>query len=258
MKRILLIDSSLEVQTELRRAFAARFDVSLASSCAEARGLLGRDLFDLIILETHLPDGDGFLFCSELRSREMTLDIPVIFLSERSKVSDKIQGFSVGADDYLVKPFDSLELLARVEVRLKRIRLGHEQEQLVQKGDLVLSIAFQKAILKELGSEKDLRLTPTEFRLLYFFIRNEGQVLSRAQLLNTIWSDDVHVLTRTIDKHISTLKKKLDSRAHYIQSIHSRGYSFAVGPSAPIHFAIESSVDSSSSLGESIRGSVDL
>ena len=142
-------------------------------------------------------------------------------------MEEKLQAFQSGADDYVVKPFEPAELLARAEVRLRKFRGNLEQESVIQKGDLTLSVPYQKAILKEAEQDKDLRLTPTEFRLLYFFIKNEGEVLSRSQLLATIWSDEVHVLTRTIDKHISTLKKKLASRASYIQSIHSRGYRFS-------------------------------
>ncbi len=233
MKRILLIDSDLNVQNEMRKIAASHFDLVVASTYAEAGGLLGAFLFNLIIMETQLSDGDGFLFCSQLRGRDMTSDLPIIFLSENLQVSYKIQGFEAGADDYVVKPFDSLELFARMEVRLKKSRPIHEQEPLIQRGDLVLSVPFQKAALKNGGVEKDLRLTPTEFRLLYFFIKNEGEVLSRSQLLNAVWSDDVHVLTRTIDKHISTLKKKLGARANYIQSIHSRGYLFSIKQSLP-------------------------
>jgi DNA-binding response OmpR family regulator len=172
-----------------------------------------------------LPDGEGFHWCSEYR-KQGAVQIPVIFLTHRGSLSDKARAFNGGADDYMTKPFDPVELELRVKARL-RSAFGTHQEQSIQCGDLILNVPYQKAVLNESGSEKDLRLTPTEFRLLYFFIKNENTILTRDQLLSTIWSDDVHVLTRTIDKHISTLKKKLGNRSNAIQSVHSRGYRFA-------------------------------
>jgi DNA-binding response OmpR family regulator len=227
MKRVLLIDDSLDCQTQIKKVIGDQFQLVVASTLIEANRLLQQSIFDMILSETHMPDGDGFQFCSDLKGKEAEQTTPVIFLSERGSITEKIKGFSVGADDYLVKPFEPLELEMRMKVRMRKNSDKNVQEQLLQKSDLILSVPYQKAILKELNQERDLRLTPTEFRLLYFFIKNEGQILTRNQLLSTVWSDDVHVLTRTIDKHISTLKKKLGSRSSYIQSVHSRGYRFS-------------------------------
>jgi two-component system phosphate regulon response regulator PhoB len=234
MKRILVIDPSSKVQTEIRSTLSGGYEMSFAANLTEARLLLARDLFDLILTESQLSDGNASSFCAQLKANDLTSDVPVIFLSEQNILEEKVQAFQQGADDFVLKPFEPLELRARIEVRVKRAKSQIDREALIQKGDLVLSVPYQKAVLREGGEEKDLRLTPTEFRLLYFFIKNEGEVLSRNQLLTTIWSDDVHVLTRTIDKHISTLKKKLGLKAKYIQSIHSRGYRFAaVGSDYP-------------------------
>lgn len=228
MKRILLVDSSEEVHSKLKTTLDGRFDLSSSNNITQARKALGSDLFDLIVLETALSDGSGFSFCMELRGNLISQDLPIILVSENASIEEKLKGFSAGADDFLPKPFDYLELHARIEARLRNPRPNQEQDSSIQKGDLVLSIPFQKAALREETGEKDLALTPTEFRLLYYFVRNEGTVLSRTQLLSTIWSENVHVLDRTIDKHISTLKKKLDSRSFYIQSIHSKGYRFSI------------------------------
>jgi len=229
MKRILVIDPSIDVQRELKKIFIERYQAIFTSSLVEAKASISRDLFDLILTESRLSDGDASLFCAQLKANDLTADVPVIFLSEHSAVEEKLLAFQQGADDYILKPFEPQELLARIDVRLRKLKLPVEMETLIQRGDLTLSIPFQKAQLRESGSEKDLRLTPTEFRLLYLFIKNEGKVLTRSQLLATIWSDDVHVLARTIDKHISTLKKKLGSQGSLIHSIHSRGYRFFEG-----------------------------
>lgn len=235
MKRILLVDSSCEVQEEVMSALGARFETVCTQTLDEARKCLAHESFDLLILEVSFPEGSGFDLCEEIRGEgcgKSPGDIPVIFLSSSTLVSDKVKAFSSGADDYLVRPFEPLELNARVEARLRKKGDPVAEESSIQKGDLMLSIPFQRALLLEGSRERDLKLTPTEFRLLYFFIKNEGTVLSRSQLLSIIWSDDVHVLTRTIDKHISTLKKKLASRSSYIQSVHSKGYRFGLMSSA--------------------------
>ncbi len=231
MKRILVIDPSQEVQTAIKQAMEARYELTFASSLAEVQT---PDLYDLVLMESQLQGEDGYAICAKLKEKEDTGSIPVIFVSNQSLVADKIQAFNAGAEDYIVKPFDPLELVARIELRLKKRETTAELEPTIQNGDLNLSVPFQKATLQEGDTERDLRLTPTEFRLLYFFIKNQGQVLSRNQLLSTIWSDEVHVLSRTIDKHISTLKKKLGPRANYIQSVHSKGYRYSIVADSPL------------------------
>jgi DNA-binding response OmpR family regulator len=226
MKRVLLIDSSIEAHNQVTNAIVPEFELVITTTYSEARQKLGKELFSLILLEASLSDGDGFSFCNELKNQDLLKYIPVIFLTHKSSLSDKIRGFKIGADDYVVKPFEPLELSLRIEARLRQAGLRTSEDATIKLGDLTLSIPFQKASLKEGGVEKDLKLTPTEFRLLYYFIKNEGKILTRDQLLATVWNNDVQVLTRTIDKHISTLKKKLASLASSIQSIHGRGYRF--------------------------------
>lgn len=244
MNRILVIDEHKENQEKTKEALGDRLEIIMCSHLSQARQLLSSQKVDLVLLDTDYSEGDGFEFCSELRSRDELEDLPILFLTHRNLMSDKVRGFSVGADDYMIQPCEPLELCARVDARLRKAHKLREKEQLIQRGDLTLSIPFQKAVLLDAGVEKDLRLTPTEFRLLYFFIKNEGVVLSRDQLLSTIWSDDVHVLTRTIDKHISTLKKKLGQRATLIQSVHSRGYRFTPSTSTSADEVIHESIGS--------------
>src|SRR6185312_8330568 len=120
-----------------------------ARTLAEARGLLVANLYDLILLETQVQDGTGFDFCKELKANDLSKDIPVIFLSEDSSSLSKVQAFSIGGDDYLVKPFDVFELAARAQARLRKENTSQQQDLQIQKGDLILSIPFQKASLRE-------------------------------------------------------------------------------------------------------------
>jgi len=228
MKRVLLVDPSVEVQNQLTKEKDAELELHFAASASEARQFLGRSVVDLIVMELDLPDGSGFSLCQEIKGNEILSAIPIVFLTARVQLTDRIEGFKAGADDYVIKPFDSLELILRIDARLRKSQLGTHPESSIQLGNLTLSVPYQKAAVKEAGIERDLKLTPTEFRLLYFFIKNEGAILTREQLLSTVWNGDVQVLTRTIDKHISTLKKKLGSQANSIQSIHSRGYRFSL------------------------------
>jgi DNA-binding response OmpR family regulator len=227
MKKILLVDGCTDSRNQVSQALGEHYELELAASLAEARDQVARYPYDLVLLEADFTGEDAWGWCAELKREVKTREMPVIFLTRRSEVADKVNAFEHGADDYLVKPYESLELCSRVKVRLRGARVT-DQERLIQRGILTLSVPYQKAVIQQGDSEKDLRLTPTEFRLLYFFIKHEGTVLSRDQLLTTIWSEDVHVLSRTIDKHISTLKKKLGDGSEYIHSVHSRGYKFSV------------------------------
>lgn len=241
MKRVLLVDASVDVRDQLTKAVGSDYELLFGSSVNEAKTLLEQEAVDLIVMESCLPDGSGFSLCSEIKTNEVLGVIPIIFLTEKAQLADRIAGFRAGADDYVIKPFDSVEMNLRIGAKLRKSGFSPKSDSVVQRGDLTLAVPFQKATLRESaasdqaggGGEKDLKLTPTEFRLLYFFIRNEGTILSRDQLLTTVWNGDAQVLARTIDKHISTLKKKLGARAAYIQSIHSKGYRFSISNLEP-------------------------
>jgi DNA-binding response OmpR family regulator len=152
-----------------------------------------------------------------------------MFLTVKTNIADKITGFSLGADDYIVKPFEPLELRARVEAKLsRRWRKSAQATEVINKGDLRISLGEQKAFLIINHESTDLGLTPIEFKLLYQFVTNEGKVLNRRQLMTSVWGKDISVEDRTIDRHISSLRKKLQKRARYIDSIYSLGYVFSL------------------------------
>ena len=229
MKNILIVEDSPEVQLLVRGALGARDNLYFANSFTDAISLINRVNFDLALIDVGLPDGDGFQVCSILKANEKTEQTQIIFLTSRSNLADKLVGFSVGADDYILKPFEPLELRARIESRLKR---NSSSKNILIKGPLKLDLPCQKVYLLDQDQTRDLHVTPIEFRLLYFFWTHEGHILSRAQLLAGAWGADVSIAERSVDVHIHSLRRKLGPISNSIRSVFAEGYSFSM-KSAP-------------------------
>ncbi len=228
MPNVLLIEDSPEFQFLVRKSLGEGYQLTCVALASEALMEVRKTAFDLILLDVGLPDGDGFQLCGKLRNESKALDIPILFLTGRSSVPDKVQGFALGADDYIVKPFDPLELRARVDARFRRPRSGAKDiEEKILKGDLKLDVPYQRAFLVEGQSpEKDLHLTPIEFKLLFYFMRNEGAIVSRQQLLAAVWGESVHVIDRIIDRHVCSLRQKMAEKSEYIETVPRSGYRF--------------------------------
>lgn len=235
MNKVLLVEDLAEFQVIVKGVLGNQFQVTCIDTLAAARDLLAREVYDLVILDALLPDGDGFKFCSELRSHSSTAIVPVVMLTARGSVSDKVAAISYGADDYVTKPFEPLELKARAEALVKRFReRGGVHPGVVVRGNLKLSTEEYKAYAVEGGKEHELKLTPMEFRLLQFLIKNEHRVVTRADILQGVWGSGVFVVDRVIDKHVSSLRQKLGNLADYIQTVPRLGYQFlGVGASVP-------------------------
>jgi two-component system phosphate regulon response regulator PhoB len=227
MSRILLVDDALDDQRIVSSALSKDYQLSIASNLADARLRIAAEEFDLILLDVQLPDGDGFVLCAELQSDEHTRAIPIFFLTVRSSIQDKVLGFSVGAEDYISKPFAPEELLARIKARIRKAGERISQDLVLQLGDLKISVSKQKVYFKGRKREELLDLTPLEFKLLFYFARHEEHVFSREQLLEAVWADNVNVLDRTVDMHVSNLRKKLSPSSWTIRSVHGVGYRFA-------------------------------
>jgi two-component system phosphate regulon response regulator PhoB len=229
MARILVVEDAVEAQQLLTGILSDLHELVFASSVAECLNRLetGGE-FGLILLDAMLPDGDGFELCKQMRENPATSSIPIIVVTGKGGISDKVTGFSLGADDYVVKPFDPLELRARVDAKLKRP--PPKSDEPYRKGDLIVNVGSQRAFLLRTGEKDpvDLGLTPIELKILYLLVRNEGKLLTRAQLLEEIWGNQhVHVVDRTVDKHICSLRTKLSNKASYIRTIPRAGYVFS-------------------------------
>lgn len=175
----------------------------------------------LVVLDLLLPKLDGLAVCREMRRDPRTRAVPVLMLTARSEEMDKLAGFEAGTDDYLTKPFSPRELVARVKALLRRKE--PTQTERMDFKDLVINFDRHEVRLKD----KALVLTPREFDLLAFLVRNPGRVYSREQLLDQVWSYEYLGGTRTVDVHIRHLREKLGARAKWILTMKGVGYKFA-------------------------------
>jgi two-component system alkaline phosphatase synthesis response regulator PhoP len=204
------------------RAEGYRVETSPDGESALAAVALGT--FDLVILDLMLPGIDGFEVCRELRRASQ--QPPILMLTARSQVLDKVVGLKLGADDYLVKPFEMAELLARVEALLRRSRpSGSPAPGSYQFGDV--RVDFRRAEVTRGGIR--VAISAMEYKLLRCFILHRGEVLSRDRLLDEVWGHDATPFSRTVDVHIASLRQKLESNAahpEYVVTVHRLGYRF--------------------------------
>ena len=183
---------------------AEGFAVSRAQDGEEALLLVDEDLPDIIVLDWMMPHLSGIEVCRRLKIRPETRGIPVIMLSARAEEVDKVRGLETGADDYVVKPYSVIELMARVRAQLRRVRPSTVGQRL-EYDDIVLDAESHRVT----RGQDVLKLGPTEFRLLSTFMEKPGRVWSREQLLDRVWGRDIYVDTRTVDVHVGRLRKAL-------------------------------------------------
>lgn len=225
VESILLVEDSKEVFRIVERAISGPLLlVKWAKSCQEAEEFLSQEKFSLVLLDIELPDGDGVELCSKILSQ--TPDMPVFFLTSHSDLSEKVLGFSAGADDYITKPFDPLELKARVEGKLKKLQIQKRSSDILKWNEIEINKSSQE--VKILGSDglEEVSLTALEFKLLTYFATHKGIVVEREKMLNEVWGEDIHVYSRSVDTHVSKLRKKLGPVSHIIESVHGAGYKF--------------------------------
>jgi two-component system phosphate regulon response regulator PhoB len=181
---------------------------------------------DIILLDWMLPGIDGIEFIRCLRANEYFADIPVIMLTAKGESEDMVKGLSVGADDYVNKPFSPPELMARMKALLRRCQLpAADKDPTLQFGALKLDMKSHRLII----DGERVGLGPTEFRLLHFFMKNPERAYSRGQLLDQVWGDTVYIEERTVDVHIRRLRKALEptENGSLIQTVRGVGYRFA-------------------------------
>lgn len=183
---------------------AEGFRVSSASNGEEALMLVDEMRPDIIVLDWMMPNVSGIEVCRRLKSRSDTRMIPIIMLSARSEEVDRVRGLETGADDYVIKPYSIVELMARVRAQLRRVRPS-SVGVVLEWGDIRLDPETHRVH----RADNVLKLGPTEFRLLTTFMEKPGRVWSREQLLDRVWGRDIYVDTRTVDVHIGRLRKAL-------------------------------------------------
>ena len=223
--RLLLVeDEPGLVMTLTDRLIAEGYDVETATDGETGLARGSAESFALIILDGMLPGRDGFDVCRTIRQRGV--QTPILMLTARGQVVDRVVGLKLGADDYLTKPFEMAELLARLEALLRRVpRAAVPPGDSYQFGDV--KIDFRKAEVTRAGQA--LELSAREFKLLRYFIEHRGATLSRDELLNEVWGYNAMPNTRTVDVHVAWLRQKLEApprRPQYIHTIHGLGYKF--------------------------------
>ncbi len=219
--RILVIEDEPTVVEFLRTGLTYEgYEVRVTESGREGLELALNQDFDLIILDLMLPDMDGFDVCRKLRSYGK--DVPIIMLTARTEIQDRVRGLDLGADDYITKPFSFDELLARVRARLRRA--GHSAEPTVFRTDgLQLNVETHEVTL----DGQPIHLTPTEFALLELFMRHPRRVFTKETLLNRVWGYDYVGDTNVVEVHISHLRNKLGPKVgKFIRTVYGVGYAF--------------------------------
>lgn len=230
--RILLVEDEPSLALALRdRLRAERFDVDHVEDGEAALELVRRRPPDLVVLDVMLPGIDGFEVCRRLRSRGA--QVPILMLTARGEVTDRVVGLRLGADDYLVKPFETAELLARIEARLRRTppRTAAPESGVVRFGAVVAD--FRKA--EVLRADQPVQLSALELRLLEFLVTHPDEVHSRDRLLDEVWGYEATPVTRTVDVHVAGLRRKLEenpSHPRHLLTVHGLGYRFVVEPAS--------------------------
>lgn len=224
MNRILLVEDSIEIYHMVVQSTSQFAELSWAKSVQEAREEIAKTQFDLILLDVELPDGNGIEFCSSIQSSHS--HISIFFLTGHTNISDKVMGFSAGAEDYITKPFSPLELKARLETRLRKNKQKTLQSDNLNWKELKIIKSRQEVSVLEQDKFQKIDLTALEFKILMYFAARPGEVIIRDQILNDIWGADIHVYARSVDTHVSKLRKKLGPVSHIVESIHGTGYKF--------------------------------
>lgn len=227
--KILLVEDALSMQLVVQSAVGNLCALTCVTTIADAEKELALTTYSLLLLDVELPDGNGFEFCKKIRESGRFQELPIVFLTWKSEVDQRVLGFSLGADDYIVKPIEPKEFTARVESKLKRRPQGTLQTTFL-KSDFRVDLTSHRIFLLE-GPEKierELSLTPIEFKLLVLFLRKAGIVISREELLIAVWGESVHVSAHTVDTHISSLRKKIASTGHHLKAVVKKGYCFSL------------------------------
>lgn len=223
MTKILIIDDDLSLCTRIKRYFN-HHNLQLLISNTPTEGIkkLISDKPDLLLLDVMLPEKDGFTLCQEIR---LTHQLPIIMLTARGKLSDKVLGLEIGADDYLPKPFEPRELVARIKALLRRHSPQENELDVWQFEGLEIYPKHHKVLLKQ----QEVKLTGMEFRLLVLLASNPGKIYSRDEILNQLKGVDTKLYSRSIDILTSRLRQKLDDnpqQVRFIKTLRNVGYTF--------------------------------
>lgn len=223
--KILLVEDEAPIREMLGYTLMKEgYTLREAADVEQARPILADDRPDLVLLDWMLPGMSGAEYARRIRSNPDTSDIPIIMLTARGEEADKIRGLDIGADDYITKPFSTRELLARIRAVMRRAKTRDSEGVVSVKG-----LTLDPDTVRVTVNGQTVDISPTEFRLLHFFISHPERVYTRDQLLDQVWGRNVYVEERTVDVHIRRLRKILEPYNYnqFIQTVRSVGYRFS-------------------------------
>ncbi len=228
-RRVLVVENDPDVAALIAYQLTREgYRVETAATGTEALGAVVREIPDMVVLDRVLPGFSGDEVLKALRSEAATNAVPILVLTAKRGQEDRIEGFELGADDYLTKPFSPRELVLRVNAILRRLQepLTEPGGKILRAGPLSVNVDYHQVLL----DDEELKLTPTEFRLLRSLLERQGRTQSRQQLLERAWSVDSHISdriqTRTVDMHVRRLRAKLGRAGSWIETIRGFGYRF--------------------------------
>lgn len=221
--KVLVVEDSEEYQKIIGRTLSD-YTVTLAGSAEDASAILKKDTFDLILVDINLPKKDGYSLISEIQASHDLTEVPLLCLTGRKEITDKVTAFSLGADDYITKPFDPLELRARIDSRFKKTRRKNSKDLTTTVGEIEIDHARHRVTILMDSEKVEVEVTQTEFKILCCLARRPDQVYTRDQLLVAAWGEDARVLERVVDAHVCLLRKKLGPYSKYIKAVTGVGY----------------------------------
>ncbi len=225
MAKILVIEDNIDTQHLLQRALIPIHEIKIAADLKTAWSYLKTEPWDLAILDRGLPDGDGIDLCVELKNLSLHPQLSILMLTGHSDLEDKIKGLTAGADDYVIKPFEPRELMARIDaLQRRRSPANGDFKSIIVLEDLVINVETHTVHINVGEKPVTLDLTPIEFKILLTLAKDYGHKIDRTQLVKTVWNN-VALSARNIDTHVCHLRKKLVNSHVEIKNCRGQGYS---------------------------------
>ncbi len=217
MAKILLIEDDIELCAALAKILGMDHEVTIVHNVKDAKAAAEKEIYGLILMDLGLPDGNGFQLCSYFKANASTRETPILILSGNGHSDTRVTALDLGADDFVAKPFQKEELMARIRARL---RGAHKAAV----GPFVNDSRAHRMFIREGNVNRDLQLTPFEYRLLNFLTQKIGQPITREQLIKACSGPEHEISDRTIDLHVCSLRKKIGKSHNYIRTVYGTGY----------------------------------